>query len=237
MLGATELSPRIRVIPKPHPIDPPEGDGPHGPSFKFTGLIEIATQFLIAPGLQRGFEQNPQKTTNKGTPLPGNEVDRLKSALESVLTDKKCSSFVEALLNQIGTDTNHKAFSNKIVDIFEAVRKQGGFGKRTIVGTAEGGSTVGNGDAYINIGNWTFADDRFALASVGRTMIHELLHVGSSTNLNYDHYQMFKAAYAVAKSMGGFALPKKPGDKDPGGTDIPNAYAFDDILFQACRVR
>ena len=97
--------------------------------------------------------------------------------------------------------------------------------------------TVGNGDAYINIGNWTFADDRFAFASVGRTMIHELLHVGSSTNLGYNHYQMFKAAYAVAERMGGFTLGRKPAEKDPGGKDYSSAYGFDDILFQACRVR
>jgi hypothetical protein len=51
--------------------------------------------------------------------------------------------------------------------------------------TGEGGSTVGNKDAYINMGNWTFADNPYALASVSRTMIHELLHVGSGTNLDY----------------------------------------------------
>jgi hypothetical protein len=48
---------------------------------------------------------------------------------------------------------------------------------------------------------------------------------------------MFKAAYAVAQRQGGFNLDRKPGEKDPGGRDLPNAYAFDDILFQACRVR
>ena len=144
---------------------------------------------------------------------------------------------MEALLNQIGADTNRKAFSNHIVDIFNAVRKQGGFGSRAMSDTAEGGSTVGNGDAYINIGNWNFADDPYALASVGRTMIHELLHVGSSTNLDYSHYEMFKAAYAVAQRQRGFTLSVKPGTKDPGGRDLTNAYAFDDILFQACRVR
>jgi len=149
-----------------------------------------------------GAEITPQNPTNKGTPLPGSEVDRLQSALASVLKDSMCSSFVEALLNQIGADTNRKAFSNNIVDIFDAVRKQGGFGQRAMSDTAEGGSTVGNGDAYINIGNATFADNPYALASVGRTMIHELLHVGSSTNLDYSHYQMFKAAYAVAERQG-----------------------------------
>lgn len=123
---------------------------------------------------------------------------------------------MEALLNQIGADTKRKAFSNKIGDIFDAVTRQGGFGQRAMSDTAEGGSTVGNKDAYINIGNWTFADNPYALASVGRTMIHELLHVGSSTNLDYSHYEMFKAAYAVTQRIGGFALTKKPRDKDPG---------------------
>ena len=75
------------------------------------------------------------------------------------------------------------AFSNQIGDIFDAVRKQGGFGQRATSDSAEGGSTVRNKDVYINIGNWTFADNPYALAGVGRTMIHELLHVGSGTNL------------------------------------------------------
>jgi hypothetical protein len=174
---------------------------------------------------------------NKGTPLPDKEVDRLKQALASVLKDSTCSRFVEALLNQIGVNTNTLAFSNNVVDIFDEVRKQGGFGKRVMTSTAEGWSSVGNKNAFINIGNWTFADDPYALASVGRTMIHELLHVGSDSNHTYSHYEMFKAAYAVAERMGGFKLDKKPGDKDPGGTDIPNAYNFDDILFQACKVK
>src|SRR6185295_496334 len=113
--------------------------------------------------------------------------------------------------------TERKAFSNKIGDIFDAVRKQGGFGQRAMSDTAEGGSTVGKGDAYINIGNWTFSDNPYALASVGRTMIHELLHVASSTNLDYSHYDLFKAAYAVAQRQGGFTLGSKPGLKDPGG--------------------
>jgi YD repeat-containing protein len=174
---------------------------------------------------------------NKGTPLPESEVDRLKLALESVLKDSTCSRFVEALLNQIGVDTNSKAFSNKAIDIFNEVRKQGSFGTRVMSDTAEGGSTIGNKDAFINIGKWTFANDQYALANVGRTMIHELLHVGSSTNRFYSHYDMFKAAYVVAVRMGGFTLTKKPGDKDPGGRDDANSYAFDDLLFQACRVR
>jgi len=49
-------------------------------------------------------------------------------------------------------------------------------------------------------------------------MIHELLHVGSSTNLDYSHYQMFKAAYAVAERQGGeiFSdLKQQFGDKNP----------------------
>jgi hypothetical protein len=219
------------------PIASGESSGGYGYTISI-GSSELWTYYILAPGMQRGFEQNrPTTKPQNSTPLPGSEVDRLKSALASVLKDSKCSSFVEALLKQISADTNRKAFSNKIGDIFDAVRKQRGFGKRAMSDTAEGGSTVGNGDAYINIGNWTFADNPYALASVGRTMIHELLHVGSGTNLDYSHYEMFKAAYAVAQRQEGFTLDRKPGPKDPGGRDIPNAYAFDNILFQACRVR
>jgi len=63
------------------------------------------------------------------------------------------------------------------------------------------------------------------------------LHVGSGTNLNYRHYEMFKAAYTVAQSQKGFILGAKPGDTDPKGVDSPNALAFDDLLFQACKAR
>src|SRR5262249_820243 len=143
---------------------------------------------------------------------------------------------------QIGEDTKSKAFSSDILKIFDEVKKQGGFGKRQMSDSAEGGSTVGNKDAYINIGDYTFADDLYAYANVGRTMIHELLHVGSSTNSDYDHYAMYKAAYTVAQRLmsqkrGKFTFGKPPAAADPGGKDVANAYAFDDLLFQACKVR
>ena len=75
------------------------------------------------------------------------------------------------------------------------------------------------------------------MASLGRTIIHELLHVGSSMSHNYTHYEMFRAAYAVAKTDHYFTLGKKPGPEDPKGRNIEDAYSFDDLLFQACRVR
>jgi len=179
----------------------------------------------------------PKNATNKGTPLPENEVDRLRSALLSLLRDKRCSELMEGLLNQIGDDTGRNAFSSNILNIFDAVRNQDSFGTREMSDSAEGGSTVGNKDAYVNLGNRKFADSASAYADVGRTMIHELLHVGSGTNLGFSHHEMFKAAYEVAQRLGGFTFRKTPDAKDPGGRDEANAYAFDNVIFQACRAR
>ena len=183
-------------------------------------------------------QQKVKNPFNKGKPLPKTEIDRLRSALSLLLQDEKCSKFVAAVLDQISEDTKRKAFSSNILGIFDEVGKQAGFGTRPMPATAEGASTVGNKDAYINIGPYTFSDNPYALANVGRTMIHELLHVGStSTQFNYTHYDMFKAAYSVAHRLGGFTFNKQPEAKDPGGKNESDAYAFDDLLFQACRVR
>ena len=203
----------------------------------FTEVVDVIDSVAIIPGRQTGFEPNPTNPqNNKGKPLSETEVDQLQSAVAGLLKDEKCSKFVRALLNQIGEDTHRKAYSSKVLDIFDAVRKQGGFGRRQMIASAEGGSTVGNKDAFINIGNYTVANEPYAMASLGRTIIHELLHIGSNTNQNYSH-AMFKAAYAVAQSQGGYTLGSRPGPIDPQGKDFPNAYNFDDILFQACRVR
>lgn len=165
------------------------------------------------------------------------EIDQLRSAVEGLLKDDKCRKFVTALLNQIGEDTKRKASSSNALDIFDAVRNQGGFGRKQMIDSAQAGSTVGNKDAYIDIGNYTVPNNPYAMANVGRTIIHELLHVASSSNQSYNHHALFKAAYAVAQRQGGYEFGEKPGPIDPQGRDIPNAYNFNAILFQACKVR
>lgn len=143
---------------------------------------------------------------------------------------------MSALLNQLSSDTGKKAFSANAMDIFKAVEQQGGFGRREGPFSAEGGSTVGNGNAFINI-NFFPSSNPMISASNGRTVLHELLHVGSGTNRNYSHYEMASAAFDVAQAQGYKGLGVKPSGGDPGGLDRSNSDSFTNILFKACHVR
>ena len=180
----------------------------------------------------------PQKTSPfKGSPIPIEEVNQLGKDVTNLLADSICAKFMTALLKQIGSDTGRKAFSDNAIDIFNEVGKQGGFGRRQGNFTAEGGGTVGNGDAFININrniDFATADNPFVSAANGRQLLHELLHVASKTSSSYSHYEMARAAWEVATAQGFKGIGSKPSGGDPGGRDDPNSYVFDRILFQTC---
>jgi hypothetical protein len=154
------------------------------------------------------------------------------------LKDPTCSVFISGLLNQLTSDTGKKAFSTNAMQIFKAVEQQGGFGRREIPASAEGGNTVGNGNAFINIGsNFFISSNPMGSASNGRVIVHELLHVGSGTNHHYSHYEMARAAFDVAQAQGYKGMRAKPSGGDPGGRDRPNSDYFTGLLFKACHVR
>jgi hypothetical protein len=104
----------------------------------------------------------------------------------------------------------------------------------------EAGSYVGNTSqtAYINISRFArIYGDSSSTGFVGRIVIHELLHVASRAAGNFSHWDMFKAAYPVAKSLGLKMGTRKPTEKNPGGRDDYNSNGFEDLLFQACQIR
>ena len=154
--------------------------------------------------------------------------------MSDLLKADLCAKFVKALLNQLGSDTQRKALSNDILDIFKAVEQQGGFGRNQGPFLAEGGSTVGNKDAFVNINFYRGSNAQSRILS-GRITIHELLHVASGTNRNYSHYEMARAAYEVAKAQGYKDIGTKPSGGDPGGRDERNSNIFSDRLFAACK--
>lgn len=99
---------------------------------------------------------------------------------------------------------------------------------------------MGNKDqpSYINLSSPSrLYGDSSSVGFVGRTVIHELFHVGSEGEGNFSHWDMFKAAYPVAQSLGLKLGVRKPTEKDPGGRDPYNSTGFDDLLFQACQIR
>lgn len=184
-----------------------------------------------------GFPSRIPQNPFQGSPLSTEEVNQLGKDVSNLLSNSKCAKFMTAVLNQIGKDTGKTAFSSNAMDIFNAVKNQGGFGRRSIPSSnAEGGDTVGNGKAYININfriNFANADIPAIAGDVGRTILHELMHVGSGTNSDYDHSEMDMAAWEVAKAQGGYTLGAKPSGRDSGGVDS-RGFVFNNILFQAC---
>ena len=76
------------------------------------------------------------------------EVDELRTDVSNLLKADSCAKFLEALLNQLGSNTRRKALTNEILDVFKAVEQQGGFGRNQGPFLGEGGSTVGNEDAF-----------------------------------------------------------------------------------------
>jgi hypothetical protein len=176
--------------------------------------------------------QNPYQ----GTPLSDTEIDQLRTDVKDLLKNKDCANFVSGVLNQLTSETGRQVYSGNAMDIFNAVEHQGGFARRAGPFSAEGGSTVGNKDAYINI-NFAFTPGPYSSADRGRTILHELFHVASSTNLDYSHYAMARAAYDVAAAQGYKGIGKKPSGRDPDGADRPNSDVFNMLLFKACRVR
>ncbi len=186
---------------------------------------------------------SPQNPANKGTPMTDAEITRHRSAVEELLQDKTCKSFVEGVLSQIGNG-QRKAFNGDLLNIFDKVTSLKGWGWRNGAemnfDLGEGGSYVGNTvqTAFINISREArMYGDSSSTGFVGRVVIHELLHVGSGAVGNFSHWDMFKAGYSVASSLGLNLGDRRPTEKDPGGRDIYNANGFEDLLFQACQIR
>jgi hypothetical protein len=186
----------------------------------------------------------PQNPTNKGTPMTDAEITKHRAAVDELLQDKTCRSFVKGVLAQIG-DAQRKAFNGDVLKIFDKVTSLKGWGWRNAAemnyDNGEAGSYVGNTSqtAYINIsrGAPRIYGDSSSVGFVGRLVIHELLHVGSSAAGNFSHWDMFKAAYPVAQRLGLRLGTRTPTEKNPGGRDDYNSSGFDDLLFEACQIR
>jgi hypothetical protein len=225
--------------------------GPQGfAGFAITDLVEIWLREAYKDGYRfpdslmavRMPYVSPQNPTNKGTPMTDAEIADHRSAVAELLNDKTCKSFVEGVLSQIG-DSQRKAFNGDLLRIFDKVTELKGWGWRDAAAMnydlGEGGSYVGNTSqtAYINISTkHKMYGDSSSTGWVGRTVIHELLHVGGNAG-SFSHWDMFTAGYSVAQSLNLKLGPRKPTEKDPGGRDPYNSLGFDDLLFEACQIR
>ena len=191
-------------------------------------LLALLPQFSLAKQLS---PQNPRRDST----LTTSEIKQLRTDVATLLKDPDCAKFVQGVLMQIEAVTGTAAYSSNILDIFEKVKSQGGFGRRAGPFTAEAGNGVGGGTAFMNI-NYSIAANSsriFNSASSGRTVIHELLQVASNSALTISHFQMASAAYAATGRKG--TAPTTDGTKDEA--DRRNSNYFDKKLFDACHVR
>jgi hypothetical protein len=210
-------------------VCPPDGVTVHDTG----GHFEIAGYniFSNTPAMRSMLPLNFGKT-----PLTQGEIDQLRKDVASLLADDTCAKFISAFFKQLSSDTGKQTYSTNAMDIFNAVEKQGGFSRRAGPFSATGGSTVGNGNADIDI-NFPVSSSVMGGAMHGRVILHELGHVGSGTNRDYDHYEMARAAYAVAQAQGFKGLGNKPPDGDHSKLDGASSSIFNDILFKACHVK
>jgi len=162
------------------------------------GVVELWTHYIIAPGLQLGFEQNPQKPSAEPVDprdvrrrlLSNEEMGYLRHYFYSITGNEDCAKFIEDFLNKAAElNPQHKMVSDDIRGMFESIASGGGFW------SASGASynTIG-GDILKNSGAIYFLNDpRFysfgrpnrkaelAYLSVtfhgmAQTAIHELMH-------------------------------------------------------------
>ena len=227
--------------PQPQPDPQPNNPlTPAGPTFRASlSAVEIWNETVIAPGLQRGFEQNPQNIGRQIVPL-GN----LQKGLEGLLKGD-CGVFVQKLIdkaNQLyGGGRPH---ATSFWDAFSRIQDAGGYQLADVSngGTVGGelfvgelvnpslpeGSQAGPGTVYMTpfgpIGRSAKpAEAALAQARYAYKALHETLHL-AKRGWYYDE-DLARAGHAAD----GTTAPEY------GKDDILNwSKEFDNVLQRHC---
>lgn len=119
------------------PGEPSDPNEPTGTEIR-TYTAELWFDFVIAPGLQRSFEQNPQK------PLTPSEVESLRSDLTTTLDVKDCRDFTKRVLEQLKAETGRSQHgTTDMMQLFEAVKGGRGFDYQAMNDEAKAGGGLG----------------------------------------------------------------------------------------------
>jgi YD repeat-containing protein len=177
------------------------------------GAAELWLDYILAPGVQRAFEQNPQN--------PG--LDPSVSALVSTaLASSDCIEFAQTVLNGVSNKKNPVfAASGSLIDVFNAFLAQGAnhpLITRNKPSNSWGyGNPVGkikHGDAAI------FSPNGGTTGSEADTVISELFHLAGS-NKYYTDEQLAKAVHNSSYAS------------DAAAVIAPEANIFDKQHYQA----
>lgn len=166
-------------------------------------------------------------------PLSHAEINQLKGDLQSVLKGK-CLEVVQAILKKLNAPTD---------DLMSVFAKVTTFEYKSFAGSASVLGTLGKIDAGLMQGlkltmGYKLADDPYARADIGRTLIHELIHAATkSTTLGVMHYQMDQAAWDVAKDMGVSKTNQRPSfTPTKERLDYDQVKFFGNFIMRFCRV-
>ena len=186
--------------PPDQPTEPTEPTAP-GPGFQNSiGSEEFWTEFIMAPGLQRGFEQNPQKPIM----IP---LGNLRANMENMLKGD-CLRFTTDLLARAaklfaGDDSHLKT----VMEGYDKITSpgQGGYVFKTAgFDTVSGdlfayGANPGTVELLQNAQYRTPTQQEIAFFQqmYAWKAIHETLHLGKQGS--YDDEQLAVAAYSLAR--------------------------------------
>jgi hypothetical protein len=204
-----ELRDDPKVSKKPKLKDVPRG---YGVQISF-GATEIWTKFIIAAGIQRTVEQNPQKPSTITVPL---DAERLEALMNDTLKYSDCAEYITRLINRAAEQTGKPPESTNIMGLFEKIKSQpkGGilFDRNDIPGHPEippvaggGGWAWGwypQGNAMINIYTLSYFSDNPRGASripyaYGERGVHEVIHLSAKGGLGYNDAELTKAARSL----------------------------------------
>lgn len=175
------------------------------------------------------------------------DPDGIRDALDRMLKAGDCGKFVEDLINRLGAKTKQPFVSDYALDLFDAVRSQGGFVRGGLADENHVGATVSGhiyngkkrGDATIHIGsNFELgSSDPQTRADVVNKLdafqvLHELIHHAGRNN----YYTDRQVAEVLSKMTGTPGLPNRKdykSDKDFLGA---NSTYFSQVLAQKCPV-
>jgi len=195
----------------------------------------IKVEYVVAPGMQGGFEQNPQETITE-KPFSDKDLDAMRAIIVAIATPR-CQDFINKLLYLAGYWGDDPPVTTNIVDLFDKVREQGGFVSQSLAtnnGPSRGFSSVegaigARGGAKVKLSSTSdLYTPRTRLLYHAYNAFAEATHVAGHKPSGYvqgafSDYNLAKAAFALTQVLGTgienlkLSLPEVDPNNDPQG--------------------
>ena len=179
-----------------------------------------------------------QKKTTNPLPITPPDIEGIRAGLKEALKRWDCRELIQNLLDAVRSKKNPTAMSGVIMELFEAVVKQGKITRNPPTGSAGYGNPLGRiKDKNAGIfSSQKFKDPKLQLLADTQTVLHELLHLAGYNR----YYTDEEFARAVDNNQEYHSRspfpPNEPALRkelnDPGGLGW-GAY-WNDVLMQKC---